>query len=177
MSYKTPRYNIFTAKLKKSVISGHGNETKNLSPVRSQTLTSTQLKKHLVCSCVDSTCRRHWKSTNRQPGDSAQLLSKPHDLSTVRTTDTPSPSQRWIHPHGILHRKQITSLLTKTAARQRLSFGLTHYTRSRPRQKDKNNIQERQHSWQQINMYCVLKNPWNRKTWTRAGLISFLKNK
>lgn len=45
MSYKTPRYNIFTAKLKKTVISGHGNETKNLSPVRSQTLTSTQLKK------------------------------------------------------------------------------------------------------------------------------------
>lgn len=28
----------------KRVISGHGNETKNLSPVRSQTLTSTQLK-------------------------------------------------------------------------------------------------------------------------------------
>lgn len=171
MSYKTPRYNIFTAKLKKSAISGHGNETKNLSPVRSQTLTSTQLK-NIWSAAV-------WTAPAEDIGrvQTGSQETRPNSFPNHMTTDTPSPSQRWIHPHGILHRKQITSLLTKTAARQRLSFGLTHYTGSRPRQKDKNNIQERQHSWQQINMYCVLKNPWNRKTWTRAGLISFLKNK
>lgn len=178
MSYKTPKYNIFTAKLKKSVISGHGNETKNVSPVRSQTLTGTQLKKHLVCSCVDSTWRRHWKSTNRQPGDSAQLLSKPHDLSTLRTTDTPKPFPKMNSSSWYLAQK--TDYITPNQNRQRLSFGLTHYTGSRPRRRDKtNNIQETQHSWRQINMYCVLKNPWISKTWTRAGLISFLhlKNK
>lgn len=37
--------------------------------------------KHLACSCVDNTCRIHWKHT-KKPGDTAQSDSFPHNMTS-----------------------------------------------------------------------------------------------